>query len=113
MKIAITSSDGVTVDQHFGKADCFYIYEAEHGKLNFVEKRDVVAYCKSSVQSSTHNFDNDKFISVFEALKDCMKIYTKQIGDTPLQKLKEEGIEVQLCGCEIDSISGCSGNCKH
>ena len=114
MKVAITSTDGVTVDQHFGKADCFYIYEMQHGKLSFIEKRDVISYCGCVAEKpADHEFDKDRFFRVFGTIQDCKKLYTKQIGDTPTQKLQANGIEVHLCSCEIESISGCSGNCKH
>lgn len=114
MKIAITSTDGKTVDQHFGKADSFYIYEKKDGKLNFIEKRNVVSYCGCvSVKQGDHEFDTDRFIRVFGTLQDCKKLYTTQIGDTPKAKLEANGIEIKLCSCEIDAIPVCSGNCKH
>ena len=114
MKVAITSTNGITVDQHFGKANCFYVYEMVQGRLNFIEKRDVISYCGCVTErTDSHEFEKDRFFRVFGTIQDCKKLYTKQIGDTPMEKLKANGIEVQLCSCEISSINGCSGNCKH
>lgn len=115
MKIAITTTDGKTVDQHFGKANSFHIYEMEHGKLTFVEKRFVQSYCScvdNEPVKPEHEFSLDRFFLVYEQLKDCKKLYTKQVGDTPKEKLAKNGIDVQLCGCEIASIPTCSGKCK-
>lgn len=113
MKIAITSTDGKTVNQHFGKADKFFIYKMENCGLSFVEERTVNPYCKDGEeQPKDHGFDENRFFDVFEAINDCETLYTNQIGDTPLSKLKGKGIEVQLCSCEISLIGGCGCNCS-
>ncbi len=111
MKIAVCTSDGNKVDLHFGKTSTFYVYEIEKGEKNFIDKRDVGAYCSS--ENKDHGFKIDKFEMTYQALKDCKKLYTASIGDTPKLKFEEKGIEVKLCSCDIDSIPTCSGNCKH
>jgi nitrogen fixation protein NifB len=110
MKIAVCTSDGNTVDLHFGKTSTFYVYDVENGDKNLLEKREVGAYCNS--ENKEHGFMVDKFEVAYQALKDCKKLYTASIGDTPKFKFEEKGMEVKLCSCEIDAIPTCSGKCK-
>jgi hypothetical protein len=44
-KFAVASRRGMLVDQHFGHAGQFYIYETDGTKVKFVEKRLVSSCC--------------------------------------------------------------------
>lgn len=115
MRIAVTTSDGKQVDEHFGKATSFKIYDLENGVLKMVDLREVQSYCEcenGEPVGPNHQFSNDRFTLVTDQIKDCKVLYTKQIGDKPKKQLKNFGIDVQLCGCKIDQIAGCKGNCK-
>lgn len=47
-KVAVASSDGIVVNQHFGRADTFFIYEvAGTGNYRFLETRTVTPVCGS------------------------------------------------------------------
>jgi len=115
MRIAVTTTDGQKVDQHFGKATSFSIYDMDDNLLKLVETREVTSYCdcNSNVSSeSTHSFSSDRFSTVREKLSDCDKLYTVQIGETPRKQFEIIGIDVQTCTCSIEKIPGCKGNCK-
>ena len=115
MRIAVTTTDGEKVDQHFGKATSFNIYDMVDGKLKMVDLRQVESYCEcenGEPVDPNHKFSNDRFSMVKEVIKDCKKLYTVQIGEKPKEQLKIIGIDVQLCNCKIDQIAGCKGNCK-
>lgn len=114
MKIAVTTTDGVSVNQHFGKASEFYIYNIKGNQVNFVEKRFAVSYCESdsTTDEPEHEYKPDRILGIFEILKDCDKLYTKQIGDKPLKGLIENGIIVQPCSCAIHELAICEGKCK-
>ncbi|MCG8701448.1 MAG: hypothetical protein MI922_25585 [Bacteroidales bacterium] len=113
MKIAVTSSDGIKVNQHFGKAETIFVCELAEGEVKLVEKRDIESYCnKNKAIKVEHEFDNYRFNKVFDAIKDCEFLYTQQIGEVPYNKLKESGINVQICQCAIESILNCNGKCK-
>jgi hypothetical protein len=80
MKIAITTSDGIKVDQHFGKADSFHIYEIKNGDIKAIEKRVVTPYCASDSSdqpSADHEYSIDRLSAVYEEIKDCKVLYTK------------------------------------
>lgn len=115
MRIAITTTDGVTVNEHFGKASSFYIYDIADGVLKAIEKRAVEPYCETSegeVINPDHEFSADRFSLVYEKIKDCEVLYTQRIGDAPKAKLKGLGIVIQLCSCSIETLIACNGNCK-
>ncbi len=89
LRIAVVSTDGTNVNDHFGKAKRFLIYDC-NDKITFVEERSTETY---SVGDPNHHFDAEKFGRIAARLKDCSKIYVTQIGEVPASKLKELGIE--------------------
>ena len=88
-RIAVVSTDSVNVNDHFGMAEAFLIYEIEDG-LKFIEKRTSE---KLSIGDPNHPFDADKFGRVYEKIKDCSNVYVTKIGEGPAKKLKELGVE--------------------
>jgi nitrogen fixation protein NifX len=94
-RIAAVSTDGLNVDEHFGKADRFLIYDLGD-RMTFVEDRPTK---KLSVGDPGHPFDPDRFARIAALLKDCSKVYATQIGTVPAAKLNALGIEpVVYCG---------------
>lgn len=55
-KVAVASSDGKTVDTHFGHAQSFLIFEVDEqtGAFEDVEERDVRAACNSRACTIQH-----------------------------------------------------------
>ena len=88
-RIAVVSTDGLNVDDHFGKANRFLIYDME-GQITPVEERAVETL---SVGDPDHVFDPEKFSRIAVQLKDCCKVYVTRIGEVPAAKLKALGIE--------------------
>ena len=112
--VAVTSNDGITVNEHFGKATSFFVYKYYDDGVKFLEERKVSAYCGGenyATDPNTHSFEESKFERVYKVIKDVDALYTKKIGDTPMEKLVEKGIEVQLCSCSISDIANCGGKC--
>ena len=115
MRIAVTTKSGEKVDQHFGKAQSFSIYDINANDVKLVETRMVSSYCESNSEEmpeKDHSFSEDKLTVVYNRIKDCEKVYTLQIGEKPEEALKAKGITVQPCSCSIEQIPGCKGNCK-
>ncbi len=101
MRIAAVSTDGLNVDDHFGKAQRFLIYDFDGG-LTFVEERSAEPL---SVGDPAHDFDADKFERIVSVLKDCSKVYVTRIGDLPAVKLKESGVEPVVYSGAIAAIT--------
>ncbi len=47
MRVAVVSSDGKVINQHFGKAARFLIFEVGDGKTELVESREYTPVCGS------------------------------------------------------------------
>ncbi len=90
-KFAVATKSGMLVDQHFGHADEFYIYESNGKDAKFIEKRTVSKYCTGS-----ENCDDkkSKIDTILNAVSDCNGVLALRIGESPSQKLKDSGIEV-------------------
>ena len=99
-RVAVVSKDGVNVDEHFGKADHFLIYDITE-KPAFVEKRMTESL---STGDPNHSFDPDKFGRVSSIIHDCAKVFITKIGEVPAAKLKEMGIEPIVYSGAISDI---------
>ena len=90
MRIAIVSTNGKDVDEHFGKASEFLIYDMVNGESAFVAKR---ASSPLSTGDRSHEFDELNFRQIADTLKDCKRVYAVRIGDRPMMELEKMGIE--------------------
>jgi nitrogen fixation protein NifX len=99
-RIAVVSSDGRTVDEHFGRAGCFWIYDLGDS-MRLVEKRKTETL---SVGNPDHPFDPDRFQRIAAALHDCGKVYVTRIGDQPAAALRRLGIEPVVYAGAIGDI---------
>ncbi|MDR3267573.1 MAG: hypothetical protein LBT83_00700 [Tannerella sp.] len=73
-RIAIASSDGESVNLHFGQAANLLIYEIGDDGVAFIEDREV----RLITGQAAHTEDN---LNIFAALlKDCSAIFVRRIG---------------------------------
>jgi predicted Fe-Mo cluster-binding NifX family protein len=85
-RIAIASNDGESVNQHFGQAKNFLIYEIDAEGVNFVEDREV----KTIPDEAAHT---DRNMSIFaEALSDCSAVFVRRIGARSAKYLNSNNI---------------------
>ncbi len=100
-KIAIASSDGKVINQHFGRTNVFHIVGADSLKqtFHFLESRNVNPLC----QGQEH--DDKQLYALADALKDCDYVLVSQIGYGARNALEEKQIEVfELPGFIEESI---------
>jgi len=100
MRIAIVSTDKATVNDHFGKADRFLIYELA-GTPTFIEERSAPPL---STGDKNHPFDQTRFNEVLAALAGCKRAYCTKIGARPADELNKAGIEPVLYEGPIAAI---------
>jgi predicted Fe-Mo cluster-binding NifX family protein len=87
-RIAVTSADGVLINQHFGHAKWFFIIDIEKdGSYVVAERRAVEPWCKGDNDASA-----DK--TPAEYLHDCTAVITARIGPPAMKKLELAGIKV-------------------
>jgi predicted Fe-Mo cluster-binding NifX family protein len=101
MKIAFTSSDGIMVDTHFGKAEKFYIYEIKKGAVYFRGSRKTESYSTAEV---THVTDYDRLNKIFKTIDDCRILVTASIGETPMNHLQDKGMMIDVARGTINSV---------
>ena len=94
-KIALASRDGVDVNEHFGRAAFFRIYELSADGYTFLESRDAVA-------ARTHS--KTDFDSVIELLSDCDAILVEKIGEGAAAYLISKGMRVFEVSGSIDGV---------
>lgn len=86
-KVAVASSDGKVINEHFGRSQQFLIFEiTDDDKWSFVELRENIPPCGQG----EHN-ENDMQRTV-NLLSDCKKVLVSRIGLGAEQALKLKGI---------------------
>ncbi len=88
---AVASKSGILVDQHFGHAEEFYIYESDGSIVRFKEKRRVPKYCAGPEECDEKT---GKIDSIVSAVSDCDAVLALRIGVSPADKLRERGIRI-------------------
>lgn len=99
-KVAVASTDGETVNQHYGRAEVFYIYDVDDNEgYDLTEKRTVSPVCMGG-----SHLKNEMEESVRRFL-DCKYIAASRIGDGALSVMGGNGITgMELPGSIDDAI---------
>jgi len=115
MYIAVASKTGIEVDQHFGHAERFLIYDYGGGKPQPVKEVAVDKYC---FYDPDHPFRHPQFNGIVAALEGCKVVVTAMIGELPKQELHKVGITPIVTSGPIGEAlklahdSVCGGECK-
>ncbi|WP_378953648.1 nitrogenase cofactor biosynthesis protein NifB [Pelosinus sp. sgz500959] len=88
-KIAVTSKYGKLVDQHFGHATKFLIYQGDGTNFEKIENRLVNKFCAGVEECDS---DEGKRDMVIDALQGCDAVLTMRIGQYAKDKLQEKEI---------------------
>lgn len=89
MKVAVASKSGKDVDQHFGHAERFLIYEVNENETIESGEVAVEKYCSFDPE---HPFRHRQFAAIITALRECQVVVTAMIGDYPLGELRKAGL---------------------
>jgi predicted Fe-Mo cluster-binding NifX family protein len=90
MRIAVASKSGSEVDQHFGHAEWFLLYEFNRGKPVAAGEVVVEKYCSYDPE---HPFRHRQFDAIVAALQGCRVVITAMIGEYPLAELEKAGLQ--------------------
>ncbi|GFZ34577.1 nitrogenase cofactor biosynthesis protein NifB [Clostridium zeae] len=90
-RFAIATKTGINIDQHFGHATEFHIYEYFKGDISFLEIRNTEKYCTGITDCDDHE---DKIKKTIMTIEDCSAVLAMRAGDSPVKTLAEKGIEV-------------------
>ena len=92
MKVAFTSSNGETIDQHFGQCQNFHVWEIGPDEAT-----------QAAVISgiTTDGDEEDRISARANALADCAIVYTMQIGGPAAAKLVARKIHPMKTNTEV------------
>lgn len=86
-RVAVASSDGIVVNQHFGHADTFYIYEVSaEGAYRLTQTRNVSPVCHAG------DHDDERLAENIDRFRDCKYILVSRIGPGAANALERSGI---------------------
>ncbi len=85
--VAIATEGQGRVNQHFGHATEFQIYEVSAAQAHFVGHRRVDLYCQGGYG------EDEQLPSIVSAINDCHAVLVAKIGACPRDELKAAGIE--------------------
>ncbi|GFE57238.1 NifB/NifX family molybdenum-iron cluster-binding protein [Geobacter sp. AOG1] len=90
MLIAVASKDGKEINQHFGHAERFLIYEVEGSDAKLVDERKVQRYC---TYDQDHPLRAHILQEIADALKGCRALVCAQIGQGPQMEMERLGLD--------------------
>ena len=85
--IAVATKGGGRINQHFGHAKEFQIYEVSTSGAKFVGHRRVDNYCQGGFG------EEESLETVIRAINDCVAVFISRIGNCPREGLLKAGIE--------------------
>jgi nitrogen fixation protein NifX len=110
MKVAFTSSDGRTIDQHFGMTRDFFVWEVGPEEAAFVSKVTALATSEApqGAPDKERGFaagsdldEEDRIAARAGAIAGCAIVYTVQIGGPAAAKLVARRIHPMKTATEV------------
>ena len=94
MKVAFATTDGNNVDEHFGRAGMFAIYEYAGDEFRFVEIRKFAEGPDKAVMDTKDSgpLHDNAVQGKVDRLADCKLIYLTEIGGPSAARLVKKGI---------------------
>lgn len=88
IQVAVASTDGKVINEHFGRAKEFHIFAIENGSFRFVRSKQVNPVCNGG-EHSQNDFD-----AVADALAGSKAIIVAKIGDGAANYMESRGFEI-------------------
>lgn len=85
--IAVATTGGSKINEHFGHATEFQIYEVGTGGCSFVGHRRVDLYCQGGYG------EEEALPRVIRAINDCVAVFVAKVGGCPRAELQAAGID--------------------
>jgi nitrogen fixation protein NifB len=87
LMLAVATKGGGRINQHFGQASEFHIYEVSPLGVKLVGQRGFRHYCQGGYD------DPETIPAILSALEGCTAVLVAKIGDCPREDLERAGIE--------------------
>jgi predicted Fe-Mo cluster-binding NifX family protein len=99
IRVAVASTDGKVVNQHFGHADRFHIFEIDGEEFRFIETRFVQPFCAGGGHEGKDSTD------LLKAMDGCRAVLVNRIGGGAVTMLEENGIDaIEVRGFIEDAL---------
>ncbi|OKO84293.1 nitrogenase cofactor biosynthesis protein NifB [Bradyrhizobium sp. NAS96.2] len=85
--VAVATKGSGLINEHFGHAKEFQVYELSTSGAKFVGHRRAEVYCQGG------HGEEDRLSNIIGAIKDCQAVFVAKIGDCPKRNLLKAGIE--------------------
>jgi nitrogen fixation protein NifX len=94
MKVAFATTDGVQVNEHFGRAGIFAVYEVKEQGYSFVEMRKFAEGRDTAVEETKgmKEVHDDLVQKKVDSLGDCKIVYLTEIGGPSAARLVKKGM---------------------
>lgn len=93
MLIAVATKDGKEINQHFGHAERFLIYEVTDTAVKLVDEKKVERYCS---YDEAHPLRGHMLRAISAALDGCKAIVCSQVGQAPQEEMALQGFPVYV-----------------
>jgi nitrogen fixation protein NifB len=97
--VAVATKGGGLVNQHFGHAREFQIFEVDGTEAKFVGHRKVDQYCQGGFG------EEESLDGMLKMLEDCKAVLVSKIGHCPQESLQKAGIEPVEAYDLIDKVA--------
>ncbi|MBE7382427.1 MAG: nitrogenase cofactor biosynthesis protein NifB [Leptolyngbya sp. SIO1E4] len=97
--VAVATKGGGLVNQHFGHAKEFMIYEVDATDAKFVSHRKVADYCQGGYGEEA------ALAGIINTIADCKAILAAKVGPCPQKELKNAGLHVIEAYDVIESVA--------
>jgi len=97
--VAVASKGNGLVNQHFGHAKEFMIYEVDATSVQFISHRKVADYCQGG-------YGEDAMLTgIIDTISDCAAVLAMKIGPCPQKRLQEAGLQVVEAYDVIEAVA--------
>ena len=96
IRVAFATTDRERVNQHFGAAEAFAIYDVEPGRAN------LVGFGEFATEAMDGN--EDKLAAKISFLEGCQAVYVLAVGASAIKQLMARGIQPIRVG-DVDAVS--------
>ncbi|MGJ3249071.1 MAG: nitrogenase cofactor biosynthesis protein NifB [Elainellaceae cyanobacterium] len=97
--LAVATKGGGLVNQHFGHAKEFMIYEVDANEARFVGHRKIDHYCQGGYGEEA------SLDGILQTISDCKAVLAAKVGPCPQKKLKQVGLDVVEAYDVIETVA--------
>ncbi|MEW6584007.1 MAG: nitrogen fixation protein NifX [Nitrospirota bacterium] len=94
MKVAFATTDGIAIDEHFGRAGLFAVYDLTRDGYTFLEMRKFSEGRDSAIEETKGMgaIHDERVQKKVDKLSDCRIIFLTEIGGPSAARLVKKGI---------------------